>query len=145
MFTSDLICFMPIVLCNILAAKVPLFCRNPKTGEEEKAFAAVTMAVQALLIAAVLVLMGKPDAPVLHLIYVLLGLVLVCTNTYNLLIRKDGDWWGNLRGVKAAAVCIGRTALLWGARVRERCDRHCDCVLLYRGGISGGNADEEKI
>lgn len=52
---------------------------------------------------------------------------------------------GNLRGVKAAAVCIGRTALLWGARVRERCDRHCDCVLLYRGGISGGNADEEKI
>ena len=52
---------------------------------------------------------------------------------------------GNLRGVKAAAVCIGRTALLWGARVRERCDGHCDCVLLYRGGISGGNADEEKI
>ena len=32
---------------------------------------------------------------------------------------------GNLRGVKAAAVCIGRTALLWGARVRERCDGHC--------------------
>ena len=51
---------------------------------------------------------------------------------------------GNLRGVRAAAVCIGRTALLWGARVRERCDGHCDCVLLYRGGISGGNADEEK-
>ena len=70
-YLSDLICFMPIVLCNILAAKVPLFRRNPKTGEEEKAFAAVTMAVQALLIAAVLVLMGKPDAPVLHLIYVL--------------------------------------------------------------------------
>ena len=93
-YLSDLICFMPIVLCNILAAKVPLFRRNPKTGEEEKAFAAVTMAVQALLIAAVLVLMGKPDAPVLHLIYVLLGLVLVCTNTYSLLIRKDGDWWG---------------------------------------------------
>ena len=58
-------CFMPIVLCNILAAKVPLFRRNPKTGEEEKAFAAVTMAVQALLIAAVLVLMGKPDGDVL--------------------------------------------------------------------------------
>ena len=93
-YLSDLICFMPIVLCNILAAKVPLFRRNPKTGEEEKAFAAVTMAVQALLIAAVLVLMGKPDAPVLHLIYMLLGLVLVCTNTYSLLIRKDGDWWG---------------------------------------------------
>ena len=93
-YLSDLICFMPIVLCNILAAKVPLFRRNPKTGEEEKAFAAVTMAVQALLIAAVLVLMGKLDAPVLHLIYMLLGLVLVCTNTYSLLIRKDGDWWG---------------------------------------------------
>ena len=116
-YLSDLICFMPIVLCNILAAKVPLFCRNPKTGEEEKAFAAVTMAVQALLIAEYLQPADKE------------GRRLV----------------GNLRGVKAAAVCIGRTALLWGARVRERCDRHCDCVLLYRGGISGGNADEEKI
>ncbi len=93
-YLSDLICFMPIVLCNILAAKVPLFRRNPKTGEEEKTFTAATMAVQAILIAAVLVLMGKPDAPVLRLIYVLLGLVLVCTNTYSLLIRKDGDWWG---------------------------------------------------
>lgn len=93
-YLSDLICFMPIVFCNILTAKVPLFRRNPKTGEEEKAFAAVTMAVQAFLIATVLTLMGKPDAPVLHFAYVLLGLVLVCTNTYSLLIRKDGDWWG---------------------------------------------------
>lgn len=59
--------------------------------------------------------------------------------------KKGRRLVGNLRGVKAAAVCIGRTALLWGARVRERCDGHCDCVLLYRGGISGGNADEEKI
>lgn len=144
-YLSDLICFMPIVLCNILAAKVPLFRRNPKTGEEEKAFAAVTMAVQALLIAAVLVLMGKPDAPGASPYLCAFGTGARVHQYLQPADKKGRRLVGNLRGVKAAAVCIGRTALLWGARVRDDVTGIVIAFCCIVAGFLAGNADEEKI
>ena len=130
-YLSDL-CFMPIIALQYSGGESSAVSQKiQKTGEERKAFMAVTIAVQALLIAAVLVLMGKTGrAGASPYLYAFGTGAHYCTNTYSLLIRKDGDL--NLRGVKAAAVCIGRTALYGVPVFVNDVDGHCDCVLLYR-------------
>lgn len=97
---QNLLIFSVLSAVNIVMAKVPAMRRNPGSGEEEQGVRIVTGVVQILFALYCCVCIFLVEGSVCHLWAVLLGTVLVCTNSVSLVIKEKSEALSVYAGVK---------------------------------------------
>lgn len=97
---QNLLIFSVLSAVNIVMAKVPAIRRNPGSGEEEQGVRIATGVVQILFALYCCVCIFLVEGSVCHLWAVLLGTVLVCTNSVSLVIKEKSEALSVYAGVK---------------------------------------------
>ena len=97
---QNLLIFSVLSAVNIVMAKVPAMRRNPGSGEEEQGVRIATGVVQILFALYCCVCIFLVEGSVCHLWAVLLGTVLVCTNSVSLVIKEKSEALSVYAGVK---------------------------------------------
>lgn len=97
---QNLLIFSVLSAVNIVMAKVPAMRRNPCSGEEEQGVRIATGVVQILFALYCCVCIFLVEGSVCHLWAVLLGTVLVCTNSVSLVIKEKSEALSVYAGVK---------------------------------------------
>lgn len=97
---QGLVMLFILVVVNIVMTKVPALRRNLATREEELGVSIETGIIQIILMLIGYFVVTRTDQPILHMMAVVLGFVLVCTNSYSLVTGKNGGWMSVYVGTK---------------------------------------------
>lgn len=97
---QNLLIFSVMAAVNIVMAKVPVLRRNLSSGEEEQGVRIATGVVQILFTLYCCVCIFLVEGPGYRLWAVLLGAVLVCTNSVSLVIKEKSEVLSVYAGIK---------------------------------------------
>lgn len=97
---QNLLIFSVMAAVNIVMAKVPALRRNLSSGEEEQGVRIATGVVQILFTLYCCVCIFLVEGPGYRLWAVLLGAVLVCTNSVSLVIKEKSEVLSVYAGIK---------------------------------------------